>query len=316
LAQDPYQILGVAKDASSDTIRKAYRKLAKTHHPDLNPGNKSAEEKFKAVASAYDILSDEAKRARFDRGEIDETGAERPPRQSYREYADTAQGRRYGSAQGGGHEWHHTGAGANEDFADIFADLFGEAQRGARAPDPRGANRLYSLDASFLDTVNGATRRLELPDGKSIEVKIPAGIEDGQTIRLKGLGDPGRDGAPAGDAMITIHVLPHPHFRRDGTAIEITVPVTLSEAVLGGKIAVPTPTGAVSVTVPPNAATGTKLRLRGRGVAAHGSRPAGDLFVVLSLVIDPKDEGLASFLRNRKDAPAFDPRAALMGAMA
>ena len=310
---DLYETLGVPRNASAEDIRSAYRKLAKTNHPDLNPGNKAAEERFKAIAPAYDILSDPARRARYDRGEIDAAGDERSRRASYTHHADGPRGQKYRYERGAA-----GGAGANangaEDFSDIFGDLFGQGEFGRAGARMRGRDRGYTLDVAFLDAVRGATSRLSLPEGKSMDVQIPAGIEDGQMLRLKGQGGPGIGGEAAGDALIEIHILPHPLFTRSGSDILIEVPVTIAEAVLGGKISVPTTTGPVSMTVPPQSSTGTRLRLRGRGIPARGPRPAGDQYVTLKIVLDPADEALAAFLRERPPGPGFDPRRELMGA--
>lgn len=315
---DLYETLGVAKEATTEQIRSAYRKLAKSNHPDLNPGNKAAEERFKAIASAYDILSDPAKRTRYDSGEIDATGAERPQGPTYSYHAGGPRGQKYSYERG------FPGAEDGEDYADIFSDLFqrGEFSQGAGGQGGpggpnmrmRGRDRVYSLDVPFLDAVRGTTSRLALPEGKSMDVRIPPGIDDGQILRLKGQGGPGIGGGPAGDALIEIHILAHPHYVREGGDIMIEVPVSVAEAVLGGKISVPTPAGPVNVTVPPQSSTGTKLRLRGRGIPARGGKPAGDQYVTLKIVLDPKDEALASFLRERGEQPAFDPRSSLSGA--
>jgi len=303
---DLYQTLGVSRDADAAAIKRAYRKLAKTNHPDLNPGNKAAEERFKTISSAYELLSDPAKRARYDAGEIDDQGEERRPQQSYSSHAEGPAGSRYRSSDG-------------PDFSDIFADYFrtgGEAGGadpfGRRAQrNPRGQDRSYSLDVDFLDSIIGATRKLTLPDGKTIEVKIPAGINEGQVLRLKGQGGPpGREGAPAGDALIEVHIRPHPLYRRDGDNIALDLPVTLSEAVLGAKISVPTPHGTVAMTIPGGSDTGTKLRLRGRGVPAHAGKPAGDAYVTVKVVLNPADVELAKFLRDR-EPDGFDPRTKL-----
>lgn len=300
MAEDPYKLLGVARDASNDEIRAAYRKLAKKHHPDLNPGDKAAEEHFKRIAAANDLLSDPDKRARYDRGEIDETGAEKERPRTYRHYAETGGGERYAHAGAAGF-----GAG---DFEDIFANIF-EA-RGAKAGPARGPNSRYELEANFLEAVNGATRRLALPDGKVLDVKIPPGTNDGDVLRLRGRGQPGRHGGTAGDALIEIHVAPHKIFRREGQDIHIELPVSLSEAVLGGKVNVPTPAGEVAMTLKPHADTGTEMRLRGRGVPEHGKRPAGDLYVKLRVVVGPVDGKLEAFLRDWKQ-PGFSPRAGM-----
>ncbi|MBO1073031.1 DnaJ C-terminal domain-containing protein [Roseomonas marmotae] len=296
MAKDPYQALGVARGATEAEIRSAYRKLAKKHHPDVNPGNKQAEERFKEASAAYALLSDPEKRARFDRGEIDAEGQEQAP---------------FGFG-GGTHRSSGAGPGfaGAEDFSDIFSELFGRGM-GGEARRMRGQDQHYRLGIAFLDSILGATRRLTLPDGRSLEVKVPAGIEDGQTMRLKGQGGQGIGGGPDGDALIEIVVAPHPQFRREGNDIHVEAPVTLAEAVLGGKIEVPTPTGPVTVTVPKHSDSGTRLRLRGKGVAAHGSHAAGNEYVTLRLVAGPVDPELEQALREWAERHAsFDARAA------
>jgi DnaJ-class molecular chaperone len=303
-ARDPYEVLGLKRGASDDEIRAAYRKLAKQHHPDLNPGSKSAEERFKEVSGANDLLSDPAKRARYDRGEIDASGQERPERPSYRQHAEGQQGARY--RPGAGEEFDQN------DIGDIFAELLrrGRARPGAETR-MRGDDQQYTLAVDFLDAIRGATQRLTLPHGKHLDVRVPAGIEDGQVMRLKSQGGPGRNGGAAGDALIEIHVTPHPFFRRDGNDIRLEVPVTLGEAVLGAKITVPTPTGNVSVTVPPHSDTGAQLRLRGKGVPGRAGRPAGDAYVTLKVVIGAVDDELEQFLRRWAPGHATNPRRAM-----
>ena len=304
---DLYAILGVPRDASAEDIRKAYRNLAKQHHPDLNPGSKSAEERFKSVASAYDVLGDTDKRGRYDRGEIDAAGAEaRPENPSYRGYAEGAPGARYRQSAG-------AGPGMSEsDLGDLFEDLFAGTREQRPNVPRRGRHQSYMLTIDFLDAITGATKRLSLPDGKGLDVRIPPGIEDGQTMRLKGQGSPGRQGGPAGDALIEIHITPHEFFRREGRDVHVELPITLSEAVLGGKIMVPTPTGPVTMTVPRRSDTGARLRLRGRGVAAHGGQPAGDEFVTLKVVLGDADDALETFLRGWSTGHSFDPRRSMM----
>jgi len=299
---DPYTTLGVPRDASQDAIRDAYRKLAKQHHPDLNPGNAKAEETFKAVSTANSILSDPEKRGKFDRGEIDDSGQEQAPRESYREHAEGGPGRRYSRAgpQSGG--W------SDADFGDIFNSVFGEGRQTDDDRPSHGRDEHYVLSTTFLDAVNGATRRLTLPDGRTLEVTIPPGTLEGQILRLRGLGGPGRNGAPAGDALIEVHVAEHRLFHRDGQDIRLALPVTLSEAVLGGHVEVPTPGGPVSMRVPPRADSGTELRLRGRGVPAHDGLAAGDLYAKLNVVLGAPDEALEEFLRNWKPKNPIDPR--------
>jgi DnaJ-class molecular chaperone len=304
MAKDPYEALGLARGASESEIRSAYRKLAKRYHPDMNPGDSKAEERFKEASAAHALLSDPEKRARFDRGEIDAEGQEQAPFGFGG--GGFGGGARRPSGMGGS-----AGFGGAEDFSDIFSELFGRS-RGTEGQRMRGQDQQYRLSIDFLDSIRGATRRLTLPDGRSLEVKVPAGIEDGQTMRLKGQGGTSYAGGPAGDALIEIQVAAHPVFRREGDDIHVEVPVTLAEAVLGGKITVPTPTGHVSVTVPPRSDAGTRLRLRGKGVAARATRPAGDEYVTLRLVTGPVDATLEQALRDWTDRHAdFDARAAM-----
>lgn len=309
---DPYKILGVAKDAKPEDIRRAYRKLAKQHHPDLNPGNKAAEETFKAVSTAYDLLSDAEKRARYDRGEIDASGTEKPQARTYRQYADAEHGARYGGgAQAGG--WN------SANFEDLFGDAFRTRGAGPGAgfgnnAQMRGQDERYSLTVEFLDAIRGVTRRLTLPDGRTLDVKVPPGIEQGQIMRLRGQGGAGWNGGPAGDALIEISIAGHPYFRRDGRNIRLELPVTLSEAVLGGRVTVPTPGGPVKMTIPAHSDTGTELRLRGRGVPKHDGQPAGDLYITLRVRVGPPDAALEAFLRDWKPEAPSDPRGGMEAA--
>ena len=300
--EDPYKILGVARDASQDDIRSAYRKLAKKHHPDLNPGNAKAEAMFKDISAANALLSDPEKRGKFDRGEIDASGQERAPQYSYRQHAEREPGRRYA----------HAGADANafseEDLGDIFGNMFREAREADAKAPRRGRDEHYSLAVTFLDAVNGATRRLTLPDGRTLDVKIPPGTTEGQVMRLRGQGGAGRNGGPGGDALIEIQVLPHRYFQRDGQDIRLTLPVTLQEAVVGGDVDVPTPRGTVIMRVPPRSDSGTELRLRGRGVPAHDGLEAGNLYAKLNVVLGKPDDALEQFLANWKPEHAVNPR--------
>jgi DnaJ-class molecular chaperone len=301
MADDPYKVLGVERTATAEQIRAAYRALAKKSHPDLHPDDKGAEARFKAINAANDLLSDPDRRAKFDRGEIDAEGqAAAPERGYYRDYAqaDAGSGR-------------YAGGFDPEDLEGVFGSFF-RAQQGTAAGGPRrGRDRSYRLDVPFLDVVNGATERLTLPDGKSLDVRIPPGLADGQVLRLRGKGDPGARGGPDGDALIEVSVFPHPLYRREGADLVMEVPVTMREALLGGRVDVPTPRGRVMLQVPPRSDAGTRLRLRGRGVAAHGDTPAGDLFVVLRLVMGPVDEALETFVRGWTPPAGGDVRAGL-----
>lgn len=294
--KDPYDVLGVAQTSSAAEIQKAYRKLAKKLHPDLNPGDKAAEDKFKEVAAAYDLLSDADKRKRFDAGEIDASGAERPQHHYYRDFATSDQGASYADASG------------FADFMgqdDAFAELLRRSSR-ARA-NRRGHDLHYHLAIDFADSITGGTKRLDLPDGSTIDVKIPPGLIDGQTLRLKGKGAPGSGKGEAGDALIEVEVRPDRRFTREGDDITFELPVSITEAVLGAQVRVPTPTGEVTMSVPKGSNTGTRLRLRGKGAPKRGGGQ-GDQFVTLKVVL-PKaaDSELEAFVSNWKDR-GYDPR--------
>jgi DnaJ-class molecular chaperone len=296
LAVDPYTTLGVKKDASQDDIQKAYRRLAKKLHPDLNPGNKVAEEKFKEVSAAYDLLGDPEKRARFERGEIDAQGTERSRQQYYRDFAD----------QDGFSAYTNTSGFSDfRDFSgteDILSEIFGRANRRRRGQDVR-----YHLTLSFLDAVNGGKQSIVLPDGTTLDVNIPPGTRDGQILRLRGKGLPSPGEGTPGDALIEVSVQPHPYFTRKGDDIYLDLPISLKEAVLGARIKVPTPGGAVTAAVPKWSNTGRVLRLRGRGVArSDGSK--GDEYVTLKLMLPEKpDPKLEAFIADWQPV-AYSPR--------
>jgi DnaJ-class molecular chaperone len=299
--EDPYQTLGLPRNASQDDIRDAYRKLAKRHHPDLNPGNAKAEEEFKKVSSANELLSDPGNRGRFDRGEIDAAGQEKASGPSYRDHADREAGRRYSQAG------RQTAGWSAEDLGDIFGSMFGEGGQRGSGPVP-GRDENYTLSTQLLDAINGATRRLTLPDGRTLDVKIPPATVEGQMLRLHGQGGEGHNGAPRGDAFIAIHIEPHRYFVRDGNDVRLMLPVTLSEAVIGGSVQVPTPRGPVMMRIPPHSDSGTELRLRGRGVPEHRGKPAGDLYATLRIIIGTQDKSLEEFLTGWKPENPVNPR--------
>ena len=304
--KDPYSVLGVPRTASQDEIKKKYRKLAKKLHPDLNPGDKKVEAQFKEVAAAYDLLSDPEKRAKFDRGEIDATGAERPESSFWRAYAESGGGAKYaGGGQAGG------GQAGGFDASDLFSELFGElgGGRGARMRR-RGADTNFKMTVDFLDAVNGATRRITLPNGKSLDLRIPAGTTSGRTLRLAGQGMPGANGGPPGDAFIELEVAPHPFFERKGNDIHVELPVSLPEAVLGAKVAVPTVDGRVTVTVPKGSNSGDMLRLRGKGAPDPAGGSRGDQYVRLRVMLPEKpDPELTEFIERWAPAHGYDVRA-------
>jgi DnaJ-class molecular chaperone len=298
LARDPYEVLGVAKTASADEIKKAYRKLVKQLHPDLHPGDKKLADRFKDVASAYDIVGDETKRAKFDKGEIDAAGQERPEQRFYRDYADQGGARHYQSTAG----FEDIG-----DVSDLFSDLFGRAAAaGANVP---GRNVHYRLEVDFITAALGGQQRITLPDGKQLGVTIPEGVADGQSLRLKGLGHPGRGSGPAGDALIEVHVRPHAVFERKGDDVVSELAVAIDEAVLGGKVEAQTISGRVMVAIPKGASSGQILRLKGKGLKGRRGT-AGDQLIRLKIVL-PKaiDDDLESFMKTWRESHAYNPRA-------
>lgn len=300
MSDDPYAALGLTKTATEAEIKKAYKRIARESHPDLNPGDPKAEARFKAASSAHDLLKDPERRARFDRGEIDAQGHDKPERRFYREYAE------------GPEATYHTSRGFEDiDMSDVFSDLFGRRAKGGGGGgggfSARGQDQHFTLEISFLDSVYGATQRLSLPGGGPLEVTIPQGVQDGQTIRLRGKGAPGFGEGPPGDALVTITVAPHPTFRREGDDIEIELPITFDEVVLGGKVETPTIDGKVALTIPKGATTGQMLRLRGRGVKRGDRR--GDQRVRLKIVSPPEiDSALSAFFEDWRKTHAYDPR--------
>ncbi|HWA30667.1 MAG TPA: J domain-containing protein [Rhizomicrobium sp.] len=318
---DPYKVLGVSKTASEAEIKKAFRNLAKKYHPDTAKGD-DAKKKFQEISNAYDIVGEKEKRAKFDRGEIDENGNPRgfDPGMGGGGFRGGPWGNAGAGAQGGAREFHF-GFGGDEHGAqgfsaeDIFSDLLGGlGGRRARNQPRKGESYEFAITVGFEDAARGATRRIVLPDGRDLDVKIPAGLKDGQQIRLRGQGAPGANNGPAGDVLLTVTVAPHPYYTRDGDNLRMELPITLKEAVLGGKVPVPTLTGTVEMNVPPGSNTGTTLRLKGKGIpgrgSASGGEPAGDLYVKLVVTLpDKPDDDLKAFAA--KWSAKYDPRAKL-----
>lgn len=288
--RDPYQVLGISKGASSEEIKHAYRRLAKQLHPDVNPGRADIEQQFKEVSAAYHLLSDPGKRARYDRGEIDADGAERVDRTFHRAYSGARRG-----ASGGREADPFGGFNAESIFADLFGSAAG-ATRGHKTGQHRGSDVTHTITVPFIEAAKGGRRRVTLPTGKSIDITIPPATDDQTKLRLKGQGRTGLDGVP-GDAIVEIRVEAHPIFTRKDNDIHLDVPVTLSEAVLGATIRIPTLDGHVNLKVPANSNTGTTLRLKGKGVQDPKTRRDGDLYVKLKIVLpEQPDRDLVNFV--------------------
>lgn len=295
--RNPYTVLDLPNSATQAEIKTRYRKLAKQYHPDRQSGDDKAAEHFKEVTAAHEVLGDAKLRSRFDRGEIDAAGNE------------CAVFQQTGSDAGA------TGFGnfSFVDFEDLLSPLFGgraHAGRPQSAPKYKGANTTRRMNVKFMEAALGAKRRLKI-DGRRIEVSVPAGIESGKTIRLRGQGGPGSNGGPPGDLLIRVDVGSHPSFVRSGVDISVDLPVTLGEAVLGARIDVPTIHGPVSLTIPKGSNTGTKLRLKGKGIHRPG-RKAGDQYVRLEVVLPERsDPALADFVSRWGQEHPYDPRAGL-----
>ena len=317
MALDLYQRLGLKRGASEAEIKKAYRSLAKQLHPDRNKDNPKAAERFAEVTRAYDLLSDKDKRAQYDRGEIDEEGNPKMPFGGGYGGFNARPGAGAGAGQAGGFEGFQGNFG-EADLSDIFEGLFGSAgARGGRGggfggfrqraqPPQKGADIAYRLTVGFIDAATLAPQRITLADGKTIDLKLPKGVEDGTKIRLSGKGQEGPGGT--GDAIVTISIAPHPFYTREGDNIRLNLPITLKEAVLGAKVKVPTPEGTVMLTVPKGSSSGKVLRLKGRGFTGK-SGTRGDLLVSLEIEVPAADPDLEAFAE--KWSGGGNPRAAL-----
>ena len=313
MAADPYTILGVARGATEKDVKSAYRKLAKQLHPDRNTDNPKAAEKFSEITQAYDLLSDKDKRARFDRGEIDFDGNPAMPFGFGGGGGGPGGGFRGGQGGFRAQDFEGFGGGGGAegiDLGNIFEGLFGGGRAGPggvgggmggarRGPPPKGANVQYRLQVSFTDAATRATQRITLSDGKTIDLKLPAGVESGTQMRLAGKGEAGTGGA--GDAIVTIEVGNHPFFRRDGDNIRLDLPITLDEAIGGGKVRVPTVEGPVMLTVAPGSSSGRTLRLKEKGFTGKGGK-RGDQLVTLQIEVPADDADLAKRLEGWRDA--------------
>ncbi|MAT34115.1 MAG: molecular chaperone DnaJ [Ponticaulis sp.] len=313
MSWDPYAALGLSRGADAAAVKKAYRKMAKELHPDVRPNDAAAEDKFKRATAAFNLLSDPDKKAKYDRGEIDADGQEQARFHSGHPFGG-------GGGRGGAGPWgqqtefrtHNFNAGRQEPGMDGFEDLFsglfgGGGGRGARRPQSaRGQDARYQIDVDFLDAVTGKKQRLGMTDGKVFDVNIPAGVTTGQTLRLRSQGHPGMGGAPPGDALIEVRVKDHPIFKRDGDNLRMTVPISLTEAVEGAKIEVPTPMGRKNLSVPSGAKGGSTLRMKKLGIQKKDN--PGDLYITLQIVLPEKPSSeLKDFVKNwdqREEKPA------------
>jgi DnaJ-class molecular chaperone len=305
--RDPYDILGVLRSSSAEELKSAYRKLAKKYHPDVNPGRKDIEQKFKEITAAYDLISDPEKRAKFDRGEIDAMGNDR----GFGGGGPFGGGARRGQSRGrpGPDPFAGFGGGGGiDDIDEILAQFMGGkgGGRGAGAHAAKGADETYALSVPFTEACLGGKRRVTLSSGKTIDVTIPAGTEEGHKLRLRGLGQAGAAGA--GDAIVEIHIEPHAHFSRKDNDIILDAPISLPESILGASITVPTLDGQVTVKVPKHSNSGTTLRLKGKGITTTPTK-IGDMFVKLKIVLpDAPDDDLASIIEKWAKKHAYDPR--------
>ena len=332
MARDPYDVLGVSRTANAGEIKKAYRKLAKKYHPDTNADDPKAKERFSEATGAYDLLNDKEKRAQYDRGEIDADG--NPKFAGFEGFHPGGGATREGP---GGMRWTYTSSGPGGgggfgggpggiDPDDLLSEIFGMgggrggfsgfggAGAGTRSrpgaqPGVKGSDVSLGVSVDLVEAAKGTTRRVRLPSGKEVDVKIPAGIEDGKQIRLRGQGNPGQMGGIDGDAIVTVKVTPHPLFKVEGQNLRHELPVSLYEAVLGGTVRVPTLEGQVELKIPANSSGGRTLRLKGKGLPKPGGGN-GDLYVTLRIVLPEKpDPDLEKLMNDWREAKPYDPRA-------
>ena len=306
MAQDLYQELGVSRSASGDEVRRAFRKLAKELHPDKNPGDKKAEERFKKVSAAFDILGDEDKRKKYDRGQIDANGHETMG-------AGFDPFSRGGRRPAGGWEQAEGMLFEGVDINDILGEMFGEQRRargfggGFRQPQPRGQDVRATLQIDIEDAVRGGKKRVSFSDGRTLDVTIPTGAHEGQVLRLKGQGAPGRGGA--GDALIELRFAPHPVYRREGDQLVMDLLVSFPDAVLGAKVEAPTPDGTVALTVPRGSNSGATLRLKGRGLPDARTGRRGDLLArVMIMLPEPPDTELEAIAERWRKEKGYAPK--------
>jgi len=316
MAEDYYQRLGVTRKASDDEIKKAYRKLAKKYHPDVNPGNKSAEEKFKQVGEAFDVLGDAKKRKLYDEFGEDaaKLGWDEKKAEAYRQYRSPRSRGGNGGADGFHFDFGDAGAGGAQgfDFESILGEMLGRQGRGRRRGPMPGADVTARLQVTLDEAVRGGERSFSLSTGKRLTVKIPAGVDTGSKIRLQGQGESGEHGGPPGDLFLEIEVLPHPLVRREGDDLYLDLPVTVREAILGADVRVPTFSGSGVITLKPGTQSGLKVRLKGKGAPSLTGGAPGDLYLVVQVrVPDTIDQGMKKAAEALDAGYAHDVRAGL-----
>ncbi len=324
---DPYSVLGVSRSANDDDIKQAFRALAKRFHPDTPEGSADKGRRFQDLSIAYEILGDRKKRHLYDRGAIDAHGNPRPgyvpmPEAQEEEAGDTetitrpekpkSNGEAASGFRGAFERAFGLGPAAERKsrVEDLFSEFFGERSGNRTRPAPgKGLDTHYDLNVTFEEAALGGTRRVKLPDGKRFDVRVPVGVREGQVIRLRGLGEAGLPGGPAGDALITISIEPHPYFKREGKDIYLELPITLNEALHGSKVKVPSLQGQITMAIPPRANAGQQFRLKGKGVPGQGLQPAGDQIVTVQLVLpEQADQNLSDIVRRWETAHPYQPR--------
>lgn len=327
--RDPYEILGVRQSASDADIKSAYRTLAKRFHPDVDPGNAAIAERFKEVSAAYEFLKDKVRRSRYDRGEIDASGSvRRRHSMATAQQAWAARTRQAGPAAaaqqqdyfGFGFNWSAEEPGQAR-YQDLFAELFGgfkpqgRRTNGANGQARNGEDVTYRLKVSFIEAAGGTTRRVRLPNGRRLDLRIPPGMRHEQHMRLKGMGNPGMYGGTDGDALIVVDVEEHAHFSRKGRDVLLDLPITVYEAVLGGRVEIPTLSGPVQLTIPAGSDTGTQFRMKGKGIpTVSGDEPPGDQIITLRVIL-PKDppKDFVKIMKKWADKSPYDVRTNLNG---
>jgi len=301
MAEDPYLVLGVSRDASDGDIRSSFRRLAKELHPDVNPGDSDAAERFKKVSQAYDIIGDREKRSKYDRGEIDAAG------EPYHAFTGARAGSPFGRrrpAQSG------EDIGLNNLFSDLFGGVGGaDTARFQNGVNMRGQDVRYTLEVDFLEAALGARKRVTLPDGTVLDMSVPEGVDNGRVLRLKGKGKPGLGSGVAGDAHVEIKIRPHSDYTREGDNILLELPIGINEAILGAKIPVPTISGPVNLVIPKGTSSGRRFRLRGKGIRNSTAGTTGDQIVTVLIILpDRIDDSLAYFMSEWAQSNSYNPR--------